>query len=154
MFVGFGAGYYVSNTYYGGQRFLGHMFASAGYSSLALLEYQEGDTDYARAAVLGFVDFASHLKTFHEGQPDKAVQGDIANSYFRLAVLETRVGNTAAAEQDILLEEQTFQSAGKKVSRDDIRKWVSKAARQPSVKINSRLSKKERPALLHAGRSG
>lgn len=106
-------------------------FASAGYSQLASLQYEEADAQHGREALLSFTDFAKTLGHLPSAQGDRALLFDSGFAYMRLAALEELAGNDGLSHEYMLKAQEAFRNGGHTYSEDDLKKKISELTKLP-----------------------
>lgn len=126
LLIGALLGWRLGNTFTGGQIVLEEMSAGAGYGSLALLQYEQADTEHARQALVGFTDFSKSTSKLPSAQGDQALMLDTGRTNLRLAALEESAGNGALSHQYVLSARESFRSLGRDIPEEDLDKQVAK----------------------------
>jgi hypothetical protein len=120
------AGWHVGKTWVGGQAILWEMSGAAGYGSLALLQYEQADTEHARQALLGFTAFSRSMSKLPSAQGDKALLIDTGRTYLRLAAIEELAGNGDLSHQYVLSAQESFKSMGREIPEEELNKQVTR----------------------------
>ena len=135
LVVGVLVGRHVGRTLAGGGAILWEMSAVAGYGELALLQYDQADTEHARQALQGFTKFSQSMSKLHSAQNDKALLIDTGRAYLRLAAIEERAGNSSLSRQYVLNAQQSFRNMGREIPEEELNKQVTKivSASAPNI---------------------
>jgi hypothetical protein len=135
LLIGLPLGWHLGKTYTGGQIVLQEMSAAAGFGSLALLQYEQADTQHARQALLSFADFSKSMSKLPSAQGDKALLIDAGRAYLRLAALEELAGNSSLSHQYVLSAQERFRSLGRDIPEEELNRQVIKmtASAEPNT---------------------
>ncbi len=126
LVIGALAGRHFGRTMGAGQAILWENSAAAGYEQLALLQYEQADTDHSRQALLGFTNFSKSVDRLQSARSDQALFVDTGRAYLRLAAIEELAGNNTLAHQYVLAAQQCFKSMGRDIPEPDLDKQVTK----------------------------
>lgn len=132
--IGIAVGWYFGRSVSGGQSILWEMTAGAGYGELALLQYEQADTEHARQALLGFTDFSSSMSKLNSARGDGALLIDTGRTYLRFAAMEELAGNTSLSRQYVLDAHQSFLRMGRNIPEQDLDKQVAKIVASARLK--------------------
>lgn len=125
LLIGALAGSYAG-TWVDGILIWREMSAAAGYGQLALLQYDQADTEHARQALLGFTNFSKSMAKLHSAQGDKTLLIDTGRTYLRLAAIEELAGNSRLSRQYVLSAQEAFKRSGREISEEELDKQVTK----------------------------
>jgi hypothetical protein len=126
LLIGTLAGWHYGRIITQGQLVLEEMLAGAGYSQLALLQYDQADPEHARQALLSDTNFSKSMSKLPSAQGDKALLIDTGRSYLRLAALEQLAGNTSLSHQYVLNAQESFRSMGRDIPEEKLNQEVAK----------------------------
>jgi hypothetical protein len=126
LLVGALVGWHYGRIITQGQLVLEEMFAGAGYSQLALLQYDQADPEHARQALLSDTDFSKSMSKLPSAQGDKALMIDTGRNYLRLAALEQLAGETSLSHHYVLNAQESFRSMGSDISEEKLNQEVTK----------------------------
>jgi hypothetical protein len=126
LLIGLPLGWHLGSVITKGLFVLGENMASDGYNSLALLQYDQADTEHARQALLGFADFSTSMRKLPSAQGDNALLIEAGRTYLRLAALDELAGNRILSHQDVLHAQETFRSMGRDIPEEKLNQEVAK----------------------------
>jgi len=126
LVIGTLAGMHIGRTMGAGQAILWETSAAAGYEQLALLQYEQADTDHSRQALLGFTNFSKSVDKLPSARSDQALLVDTGQTYLRLAAIEELAGNNTLSHQYVRAAQQSFKSVGRDIPEPDLDRQVTK----------------------------
>ena len=128
LLIGFPVGWHLGRVMTKGLFVLGETMASDGYDSLALLQYDQADTEHAHQALLGFAAFSTSMRKLPSAQGDNALLIEAGRTYLRLAALDELAGNPTLSHQDVLHAQESFRSMGRDIPEEKLNEEVKKIA--------------------------
>jgi hypothetical protein len=81
--IGVALGWYFGRVVAGGKSILWEMSASAGYRQLALIPYEQADTERARQAFQAFTAFSNAMSELDSARGDEALLLETGRTYLR-----------------------------------------------------------------------
>jgi hypothetical protein len=126
LLIGTLAGWHYGRIITQGQFVLEEMLAGAGHSQLALLQYDQADSEHARQALLSDTNFSKSLAKLPSAQGDKALLIDTGRNYLRLAALEQLAGNTSLSHQYVHNAQESFRRMGSDIPEEKLNQEVAK----------------------------
>jgi hypothetical protein len=124
--IGVLVGWHYGRTVTDGQLIWEEMLAGAEYGRLALLQYDQADTEHARQALLSDTNFAKSMSQLPSAQWDKAPLIDTGRNYLRLAAIEELAGNGSLSHQYVLDAQESFRSTGRDIPEENLNQEVAK----------------------------